>query len=205
MDSFEFNKIAGAALAALLAIFGTKVLVDEALHVPEPEKRGWVIATAAQDEAAEETAEVEESDEPEVDPIGIRLASADAEAGAKVFRKCSACHVVNEGGPNRVGPNLHGIVGQQVAAVDGFGYSQALQGHGGEWSHEQLDGFLLNPKGWVPGTSMGFAGLRKPEDRANVIAYLRANTPNPPAIETADASEAAAPSDADDAGAQASE
>ncbi|MEM8626800.1 MAG: cytochrome c family protein [Pseudomonadota bacterium] len=196
MDSFEFNKIAGCILAAALVIFGSRVVVEEVLHRDPPAEPGYKVDVAAIVTSAPSAAKEEAE---EVEPIGIRLASADPEAGAKVFRKCAACHSVNEGGANKVGPALWGVVGRQVAALDGFAYSSALQAHGGAWSHEQLDGFLLKPKDWVPGTSMGYAGLKKPADRANLIAYLRDNTPNPPAIEAPAASDAATDGESDDA------
>ena len=109
--------------------------------------------------------------EPEMPGAEI-LAQGDPAAGEKVFRKCKACHTVEEDGPSRVGPNLYGIVGASVAAVDGFRYSGALTDHGGDWTPDRLAAFLANPRKAVPGTKMSFAGLRKPEDQADVIAYL---------------------------------
>jgi cytochrome c len=99
------------------------------------------------------------------------MASADIAKGAKVFRKCSACHKL-EAGANGAGPYLYGVVGREVASADGFGYSGVLDGLGGEWTVARLDGFLAKPKDYAPGTTMGFAGLKKPQDRADVIAYL---------------------------------
>ena len=109
--------------------------------------------------------------EPETPGAEI-LAQGDPAAGEKVFRKCKACHTVEEDGPSRAGPNLYGIVGASVAAVDGFRYSGALTDHGGDWTPDRLAAFLANPRKAVPGTKMSFAGLRKPEDQADVIAYL---------------------------------
>ena len=109
--------------------------------------------------------------EPETPGAEI-LAQGDPAAGEKVFRKCKAYHTVEEDGPSRVGPNLYGIVGASVAAVDGFRYSGALTDHGGDWTPDRLAAFLANPRKAVPGTKMSFAGLRKPEDQADVIAYL---------------------------------
>lgn len=99
------------------------------------------------------------------------LASADIAKGERVFKKCAACHAL-EDGDNGVGPHLFGIVGRDVAAVDGYGYSGALVAVAQNWSAENLDGFLTKPRSWAPGTAMGFNGLAKPEDRANVIAYM---------------------------------
>jgi cytochrome c len=99
------------------------------------------------------------------------IASADPASGEKVFRKCSACHKVN--GEDGVGPHLDGVIDRDIASVAGFGYSGALSGLEGAWTVNELSAFIANPKGYAPGTSMGFAGLKKPEERADVIAYLQ--------------------------------
>ena len=99
------------------------------------------------------------------------LAAADIGKGAKVFKKCTACHKI-EDGANSTGPHLYGIVGRDIGSVDGFGYSGTLAELAGDWTPEQLDGFLANPKGYAAGTSMSFSGLKKSADRANLIAYL---------------------------------
>lgn len=98
-------------------------------------------------------------------------AAGDAAAGEKVFNQCKACHTI-EAGKNRVGPSLHGVVGRQAGSVEGFTYSPAMKSAGLTWTPENLDKYLADPKGTVPGNKMAFAGLKKPEDRANVIAYL---------------------------------
>ena len=100
------------------------------------------------------------------------VASADAGKGEKVFRKCSACHKLEEGA-NGTGPYLYGVVDRPVAAAAGFGYSAAMQSHGGNWTPEELDAFIANPKGYIQGTSMSFAGLKKAQERADLIAYLQ--------------------------------
>ncbi|MEM8754360.1 MAG: cytochrome c family protein [Pseudomonadota bacterium] len=101
------------------------------------------------------------------------LAAGDAEAGEKVFRKCQACHVVDEE-KNRVGPHLVGVIGRQAGSIDGFRYSKAFEELDFEWTEERLADYLADPRGYVKGTKMAFAGLRKEEDVADVIAYLRA-------------------------------
>lgn len=105
--------------------------------------------------------------------IEDRLQSADPQAGQKVFRKCGACHTIEQGGPNRVGPNLHGVVNRSVAGVDGFRYSDAMKQYGGQWTTERLDNYLEDPRKVVKGTKMVIPGLKDAEDRANVIAYLK--------------------------------
>ncbi|HYC03157.1 MAG TPA: cytochrome c family protein [Azospirillaceae bacterium] len=101
-------------------------------------------------------------------------AAQDAAMGEKVFVRCKACHTVEAGGPNKVGPNLHGLFGRKTAAVEGFKYSEALQKAEFQWTPEKLDEWLTNPKAFLPGNRMAFAGIPKPEDRANLIAYLQA-------------------------------
>ena len=107
------------------------------------------------------------------------LAAADPAAGEREIRSCVSCHTVEQGGANRVGPNLYGIVGGPVAAVESFRYSQAMTDFGGEWTVERLNAFLTRPRDEVRGTSMGFGGLRDLEDRANIIAYLNTLSDEP--------------------------
>jgi cytochrome c len=114
--------------------------------------------------------------------LGTLLAAADPARGERTAQTCAACHTFGPGEPNRVGPNLHGIVGRPYAAQPGFAYSPALAGAGGRWSYEALDRFLTSPAKTIAGTKMAFAGLRNPRDRAQVIAYLAANTPGAPAF-----------------------
>ena len=114
--------------------------------------------------------------------LGQLLAAGNADAGEKVAKKCAACHTFDEGGKNRVGPNLHGIVGRAVASGAEFSYSSALKELGGAWDYERLDAWLTNPKELVAKTSMSFAGVKKAEDRADLIAYLRSISPDAPPL-----------------------
>ncbi|OCC25419.1 cytochrome C [Croceicoccus estronivorus] len=124
------------------------------------------------------------------------LATADVAKGEKLFGKCVSCHTINAGGPNGIGPNLHGVVGEEIGkGVGGFAFSSALSGHGGTWTFDLLDEWLASPKAFAPGTKMSFAGLSKAEDRANLIAYLNtqgSNLPLPAVEEAPPAEEAAA-------------
>lgn len=131
---------------------------------------------------------------PALADINAALATADAVAGQRDFRKCIACHAVEQGGANKIGPNLFGIVGAPVAEVEGFSYSDALASYGGARTPERLDAFLTRPRGEVKGTKMSFAGLRNAEDRANLIAYLNTHSESSMsfgAVEVAAATEAA--------------
>ena len=168
-DTMTLTK-AGGALCGSLLIFLLVKWGGESLyhmgaggHGEEEITQAYVIDTGA-DEGAEEV--VEEG--PAFEEV---FAAADAAKGERVFGKCKACHKLD--GANGTGPHLDGVVGREVAAVGGFGYSSAMAGHGGAWTPEELDAFLQDPKGYMPGTKMSFAGLPKVEDRANVIAYLQ--------------------------------
>ena len=173
----DFKPTVEQVRAAVTSGIGIMPGFAETLTDAEIETLSTYVATVAggSDAAANSDASAPTEDaaaaEPETHGAEI-LAQGDPAAGEKVFRKCKACHTVEEDGPSRVGPNLYGIVGASVAAVDGFRYSGALTDHGGDWTPDRLAAFLANPRKAVPGTKMSFAGLRKPEDQADVIAYL---------------------------------
>lgn len=160
-DTMTFTKAAGAVCGALLVFLLGKWAAEELYHVQSHGEASYVIEV----EGGEEVAEVEEVDFTTV------LASADPEAGARVFRKCSACHKLVDG-ENGVGPHLYGVVGRDKGAVGGFSYSDTLASMDGDWTAENLNGFLERPSSYAPGTSMSFAGLKKVEERADLIAYL---------------------------------
>jgi cytochrome c len=162
LDTMTFTKAAGAVCGALLIFLLGKWAADELYHVEAHGDQAYVIETG-EDEV--ETAEVEEVD------FATVLASAEVDKGARLFRQCSACHKLEQGA-NGTGPYLYGVVGRAKAAVDGFNYSDTLASMGGEWTPENLSGFLESPRNYAPGTSMGYAGMRDIEDRANLIAYL---------------------------------
>ncbi|MGZ2259216.1 c-type cytochrome [Roseobacter sp. A03A-229] len=161
LDTMTFTKAAGAVCGALLVFLLGKWAAEELYHVDSHGEAAYVIEV----EGGEEVAEVEEVD------FATVLASADPEAGARVFRKCSACHKLADG-ENGTGPHLYGVVGREKGAVGGFNYSDTLASMDGAWTAENLDGFLERPSSYAPGTSMSFAGLKKVEERADLIAYL---------------------------------
>lgn len=179
MDSFELNKIAGAVLGTLLAVMAVGVLGDALFHQEAPEQPGWAVAIEEEGEGGGA------AEEEQATPLPVLLASADADAGANVAKKCQSCHSFEAGGPNKVGPGLHDIVGRPIAAHEGFSYSQAFQeksSEGFEWTYEHLFHFLENPRGYISGTAMAFAGVKDDQDRADLIAYLRTVTESPPPL-----------------------
>jgi cytochrome c len=179
MDSFELNKIAGAVLGSLtfvmLTSFGGELLFAE----KKPEKAGYelpmpagaAVAASAPAAAAE--------------PIAVRLASADKGKGEATFKQCATCHTPEKGGPNKIGPNMWGVLGRSKGQVAGFTYSAALKtvsAKGEKWDFETIDKFVENPKGYITGTSMSFAGISNPKTRADLVAYLNTLSDSPLAL-----------------------
>lgn len=187
MNSMTLNKIAAAVLLAGVVAMTTG-FVTRLIHPAaggghhgaygEDEKR--VLAAYVKEDAAPAAGGPVKPAGPE--PIAALLASADLAAGEKVFKKCKACHTVAKGGPNKVGPALYGVVGDDIGSRSGFSYSGAMKDLPGNWDYAALNGFLWKPKTFLKGTKMAFAGLRKPADRANLIAYLRAQDDAPEAL-----------------------
>jgi len=166
--SLEFNKVAGAVLVAGIVAMTSGMIAKELVHPHELEQNVYQIAGLTPQTAAPAARQ-----EAALEPIAPLLAAADVKAGETQSRKCVACHTFTEGGPNRVGPNLWNIVGAPKAHIDGFAYSPAIKDKGGEWTYENLNAFLANPRQYAPGTKMAFAGMPKAEDRAALIAWLR--------------------------------
>ena len=192
MDSFEFNKLIGAFLGAVFLVFSISLISDAIFAAPVPEKPGYVI------EAVEEDAGGGAAEPAAQESVLPLLASADLEKGAAVFKKCAACHTDDASGANKVGPNLWGVVNRPIASHEGFAYSAPMKAFSQDgsvkWDYEHLDHFLLSPKGLVKGTAMGFAGLKKVQERADIIAYLRSKADSPDPLP--DASAAPAPENA---------
>jgi cytochrome c len=201
MDGFEINKILGAVLGTALLIVALRNFGDSLFEPSHLEKNAYPVAVAGAAAGSEAGAAT-----PAALDIPKLLADAKPERGARIADKCLSCHTFAKGGPNQTGPNLWGVVGGPVAHLgDAFPYSSALKKFGGDWTYERLFGFLENPAGYLAGTKMTFAGLSKPTDRADIIAYLRTQTDNPPplpAVTGAPAAPAggAAPSEAAPAG-----
>lgn len=175
MNFQDVNKGVGALLLAGIWAMVTGI-VSSIVFAPEmPAKPGYAVAIAGE-------AKTETKAAATVAPIEERLKTADAARGQKGFSKCASCHTGDKGGPAKVGPNLYGVVGGPKAHMEGFKYSAGMaeRGAAGEkWTFADLDHFLTDPKAFVKGTAMGFAGIKDPADRADVIAYLRSLSDNP--------------------------
>src|ERR1043166_2717495 len=177
MDSWEWNKIAGAVLGTLMFVVVVKIATEEIFKVPEPAKPGYVVEGVKEEAPAGGTtvAAAEES----LPDWGTELPKASVSDGKQISARCEQCHDLSKGGPNKIGPNLYGVVGRPKASHPGFDYSAAIKAKGGNWSYAELFNFLRQPAAFAPGTKMTFAGLPRASDRLNVIAFLRMQADSP--------------------------
>ena len=175
MDSFELNKIIAAVLMVALLVIGLGKIADGIFHVKKPENPGYQIEV--ENQLASDTSQVALVEE-KIDIAAI-MALGDTVSGEKIFKKCAACHSINRGGKNKIGPALYNVVGRTVGGVDDYKYSKALASYGKKWTFEELNGFLIKPSSYLKGTKMSYAGLRKEKDRASVIKYLNQNSDSP--------------------------
>ena len=178
MDNLGFNKVAGAVLATGLAIFGLRELTNVVFEKHEVEKPGYAIAVQEATEGGGAAADV-------MPDWGTVLPTANVAAGEATSQKCVSCHTFTAGGPNGTGPNLYGVVGRKPGSHAGFAYSPAMVEFGGKnpaWDYAHLYEFLRAPQGYINGTKMSFVGLKKSEDRVNMIAYLRSLSASPAPI-----------------------
>jgi cytochrome c len=179
----------GAFLGTVFVLMSVSIASEGIFHSAPPEKPGFAII--AEEGTGDAPAGAAAEAEVDIKPL---LASADANAGEAIFKKCGACHTVEKGGPNKVGPNLWGVVERPIASHEGFSYSAGMKTFAEAnktWTYDHLSYFIEAPKKHVPGTAMGFAGLKKPEERASLIAWLRGQADAPVALP--EASAAAAP------------
>jgi cytochrome c len=186
MNSFELNKVLGAILGTCLITLALNIAAGAIFAPEKPAKPGYAIAVkegeGGGEKKTEETAK----------PLPVRLASASVEKGQSVAKQCQACHTFEKGGPNRVGPNLYGIVGEDRGQGRGFNFSSAMKSKGGKWTFEELDKFLTDPRGYIPGTAMTFAGLKNDQQRADVIDFLNKQSDHPLPLPKPEASNAPA-------------
>ena len=175
MDSFELNKIIAAILMVALLVIGLGKVADSVFYVKKPENPGYQVEVESQlASSTSETAKVVKK----IDIAEI-MALGDVTSGEKIFKKCAACHSINKGGKNKIGPALYNVVGRAVGGVDDYKYSKTLASYDKDWTFEELNGFLQKPATYLKGTKMSYAGLRKEKDRASVIKYLNQNSDSP--------------------------
>jgi cytochrome c len=176
MDSFELNKIIAAILMVALLVIGLGKITDLVFHVKKPENPGYKVDVESSSVSSNvsQAAEINE----EIDIAAI-MAQGDIASGEKIFKKCAACHSINNGGANKIGPALYNVVGRRVGGVADYKYSKALATYDKDWTFEELNGFLKKPASYIKGTKMSYAGLRKEKDRASIIKYLNQNGDNP--------------------------
>ena len=177
MDAFEVNKTAGAVLAALLVIFGSKTMLNIADREHKPEKPGWALPIT------EVAAPSKEPAAPfDATSVLQMLSKANPDNGQDTFKKCMQCHTNDKGGRNLTGPNLYGIVGRVRATQAGFPYSEAMKSHPGNWTFEELAKYLHDPKADIPGNKMAFPGVKDNAELADLLVYLRKFSDSPAAL-----------------------
>ena len=176
MDSFELNKIIAAVLMTVLIVIGINKVADSIFHVEKPKQSAYKV------EGVELVSSTGIKASPkEVVQLNIKeiLALGDTTHGEKVFKKCSACHMIASGGKNMIGPNLWSVIGRTAGSVSDYKYSKAMVAYGKEWTFEEMNSYLIKPQAYVKGTKMAFAGLRKEKDRASVILFMNSKSSSP--------------------------
>ena len=177
MDSFEINKIIASILLVALLIIGISKISNIIFKIDKLDSSAYKVELP--DDGAKQISEENTTKADDKVDISALMALGDIAHGEKVFKKCSACHSIEAGGGNKIGPALYNVVGRKIAAVEDYKYSKALVEYKKNWSFEELNGFLIKPQKWIKGTKMAYAGLRKEKDRASVILYLNKYSDNP--------------------------
>ena len=177
MDSFEINKIIAAILLTALIVIGIGKFTDILFHVEKPKESAYKIE-GLEVATAQSSSNTEKKVQKQVN-ISELLALGDKVHGEKVFKKCSACHMIVSGGKNMIGPNLWGVIGRTAGSVTDYKYSKAMVAYGKQWSFEEMNAYLIKPQAYIKGTKMAFAGLRKEKDRASVILYMNSKSSSP--------------------------
>ena len=178
MDSFEINKIIASILLTALIIIGIGKIVDILFYVEKPKLSAYKVEGIDQSSSGQQTSVKTEKAVEAVD-IKTLLAMGDLAHGEKVFKKCTACHMIAADGKNKIGPNLWGVIGRTAGAIDDYNYSKAMKAYAKEWTFEEMNSYLIKPQAYIKGTKMAFAGLRKEKDRASVILYMNSKSNNP--------------------------
>ena len=181
MDSFEINKIIASILLTALIIIGIGKIVDILFYVEKPKLSAYKVEGIDQSSSGQQTSVKTEKAVEAVD-IKALLAMGDLAHGEKVFKKCTACHMIAVDGKNKIGPNLWGVIGRTAGAIDDYNYSKAMKAYAKEWTFEEMNSYLIKPQAYIKGTKMAFAGLRKEKDRASVILYMNSKSSNPKAL-----------------------
>ena len=181
MDSFEINKIIGAILLTALIVIGIGKITDAMFYVEKPKQSAYKVEGLEVADASKETTEKSKKILEKVD-IAQLLALGNLAHGEKVFKKCSACHMIASDGKNMIGPNLWEVIGRKAGSVEDYKYSKAMVAYGKSWTFEEMNLYLIKPQAYVKGTKMAFAGLRKEKDRASVILYMNSKSNNPKPI-----------------------
>ena len=176
MDSFEINKIIAAVLLTALLIIGIGKFADMLFYVEKPKQSAYQIDGL---EKAVASTEKDETKTLEKVDIAQLLAMGDLAHGEKVFKKCSACHMIASDGKNMIGPNLWGVIGRTAGSVSDYKYSKAMVAYAKNWSFEEMNAYLIKPQAYIKGTKMAFAGLRKEKDRASVILFMNSKSSSP--------------------------
>jgi cytochrome c len=171
------NKIIVSIILTLVLILGINKITDTLYYVEKPEKSAYQVDGTTEVSSISST----ESNTGTVEPGNIMavFASTSATEGAKIFKKCAACHSIAQGGGNKIGPALWGVLGRKAGSVSDYKYSKAMAAHEKAWTFDEMNGFLIKPKDWIKGTKMSFAGLKKENERAAVILYMNENSENP--------------------------
>ena len=171
------NKIIVSIVLAIFLVLGINKITDVIYYVEKPEKSAYQVDSVVS--VASTTSTESNSESSESGDIMALFASVNAADGAKIFKKCAACHSIAQGGGNKIGPALWGVIGRKAGGVTDYKYSKAMAAYGKSWSFEEMNGFLIKPKEWIKGTKMSFAGLKNAKERAAVILYMNENSDSP--------------------------
>ena len=170
------NKIIVSIVLAVILVLVINKITDVIYYVEKPEKSAYQVTVTT---TASTTTTEKNSEDIDSGNIMTLFASTSVDDGAKVFKKCTACHSIAQGGGNKIGPTLWGVLGRKAGSISDYKYSKAMAAHGKTWSFDEMNNFLIKPKDWIKGTKMSFAGLKNAKDRAAVILYMNKNTDNP--------------------------